>query len=65
MVCRENDDGTPQCTSAISEMDFAFDSKNPTGVSQLTHLEVEVSKMFLKIILRLIILPIIKIPEQF
>lgn len=35
---------TPQsCTSAIPEMDFAFDSKNPTDVSQLAPLRVGMS----------------------
>ncbi len=43
MVCRESGDGTPQsCTSAISEMNFAFGSKNPTDISQLAPLGVGV-----------------------
>lgn len=37
-------DGKPSpCTSAIPIMDFAFDSKNPTDVIQLTALTVGVS----------------------
>ncbi|WP_372585707.1 zinc ribbon domain-containing protein [Bacillus cereus] len=37
-------DGKPSpCTSAIPIMNFAFDSKNPTDVIQLTALTVEVS----------------------
>ncbi|HDR8039963.1 hypothetical protein [Bacillus cereus] len=37
-------DGTPQpCTSAILEIDFVFDSKNPTDISQLVALAVGVS----------------------
>jgi hypothetical protein len=34
---------TLSCTSAIREIDFAFGSKNSTGVSQLARLWVEVS----------------------
>ncbi len=42
--CRESGDSTPQsCTSAIPEMNFAFGSKNPTDVSQLATLGMEVS----------------------
>jgi len=44
MVCCGSRDDTPQsCTSAIPEMDFAFGSKNPTDVSQLSPLGVGVS----------------------